>query len=232
MVPGRGSVLPPPPTDDYSTGTLEYLPSIPPFRHHVLEPWTNAPEVIFEPWREGNTLGPKTFLLTLVPDETVVVAKMWDGYKELPNERDNELSIYLRLSSLWNTVVPRLIGSSQIDFFISLLIERIEVILIFSLSNGQGKQLCAANLDDEVSKNVKDAFAQIHALGVIHGDVRRQNIMVREDKSVVIIDFESGVYHENLSDVMIKEENDEIERVFKEVRREGSSGLRAKGHDH
>lgn len=100
------------------------------------------------------------------------------------------------------------------------------------MSNGQGKQLCAANLDDEVSKNVKDAFAQIHALGVIHGDVRRQNIMVREDKSVVIIDFESGVYHENLSDVMIKEENDEIERVFKEVRHEGSSGLRAKGQDH
>ena len=130
MAPGRGSLPPPPSTDDHSSGKTEYLPSIPPFRRHVLEPWTNAPEVIFEPWREGNTLGAKTFLLTLVPDETVVVAKMWDGYKELPNERDNEVSIYLRLSSLWNTVVPRLIGSAQIDFFISLLIERIEVILI------------------------------------------------------------------------------------------------------
>jgi hypothetical protein len=129
MVPGRGSVPPPPSTDDHSTGRMEYLPSIPPFRHHILEPWADIPEVVFEPWRAGNTLGPKTFLLTLVPDETVVVAKMWDGYKELPNERDNEASIYLRLSSLWNTVVPRLIGCAQIDFLISLLIERIEVIL-------------------------------------------------------------------------------------------------------
>jgi hypothetical protein len=125
--PGRRSMPPPPRADDYSTGTIEQLPPIPPFRR-TLEPWTDAPQVIFEPWRDGNMLGAKTFLLTLVPDRRVVVAKMWDGYNDLPNDRDNEVSIYLHLSSLWDTVVPRLIGSAEIDFFHSLLIERIEVI--------------------------------------------------------------------------------------------------------
>ena len=39
-------------------------------------------------------------------------------------------------------------------------------------------------------KNITAAFNAIHELGVIHGDVRQQNIMVKADQSVVIIDFE------------------------------------------
>ena len=39
-------------------------------------------------------------------------------------------------------------------------------------------------------KNITAAFNAIHQLGVIHSDVRRQNIMVKADQSVVIIDFE------------------------------------------
>ena len=91
--------------------------------------------------------------------------------------------------------------------------------------------MCAANLDDEVSKNIKHAFAEVHHLGVIHGDIRKQNIMVKEDKSVVIIDFESSVYYENLSQRMVKDENDEIDRVLKEVKREGSRSPRAVGKE-
>jgi tRNA A-37 threonylcarbamoyl transferase component Bud32 len=41
-----------------------------------------------------------------------------------------------------------------------------------------------------VVKNITAAFNAIHELGVIHGDVRRQNIMVKADQSVMIIDFE------------------------------------------
>ena len=89
--------------------------------------------------------------------------------------------------------------------------------------------MCAANLDDEVSKNVKAAFAGIHSLGVIHGDIRKQNIMVKQDKSVVIIDFENSVHYEGLKAEMIKEENDEIDRVLRQVRREGSGVITAAG---
>ena len=43
---------------------------------------------------------------------------------------------------------------------------------------------------------VKRAFQLIHEIGVSHGDVRRENILLREDNSVVIVDFESGEFEE------------------------------------
>ena len=39
-------------------------------------------------------------------------------------------------------------------------------------------------------KNVIKAFTEIHRRRVYHGDVRGENILVRPDNSVVIIDFE------------------------------------------
>ena len=43
----------------------------------------------------------------------------------------------------------------------------------------------------QIGRNILKAFKQIHARGVLHGDVRPENILVREsDQSVVLIDFE------------------------------------------
>ena len=42
------------------------------------------------------------------------------------------------------------------------------------------------------AKNVVKAFKEIHARGVLHGDVRAENILVKKDNSVVVIDFESS----------------------------------------
>ena len=39
-------------------------------------------------------------------------------------------------------------------------------------------------------KNIIKAFTEIHRRRVYHGDVRVENILVRPDNSVVIIDFE------------------------------------------
>ena len=41
-----------------------------------------------------------------------------------------------------------------------------------------------------IEKNVIKAFKEIHARKVYHGDVRCENILVRPDHSVVVIDFE------------------------------------------
>jgi serine/threonine protein kinase len=41
-----------------------------------------------------------------------------------------------------------------------------------------------------ISKNVVAAYQEIHARGVLHRDVRPQNILVRSDNSVVVVDFE------------------------------------------
>ena len=37
---------------------------------------------------------------------------------------------------------------------------------------------------------MQQAFAEIHKLDVIHGDVRAANILVAEDESIWILDFE------------------------------------------
>ena len=44
-----------------------------------------------------------------------------------------------------------------------------------------------------IKRNVLKAFAQIHARKVCHGDVRVENILVKADNSVVVIDFEMSV---------------------------------------
>jgi DNA-binding helix-hairpin-helix protein with protein kinase domain len=41
-----------------------------------------------------------------------------------------------------------------------------------------------------IGRNVVNAFKEIHARGVCHGDVRCENILVRPDGSVVVVDFE------------------------------------------
>jgi RIO-like serine/threonine protein kinase len=48
-----------------------------------------------------------------------------------------------------------------------------------------------SNLTPEHEKTILEAFDSIHALGVLHGDARRENILVGKDgKEVWIIDFE------------------------------------------
>jgi thiamine kinase-like enzyme len=41
-----------------------------------------------------------------------------------------------------------------------------------------------------IGKNVINAFEEIHARGVCHGDVRCENILVKPGGSVVVVDFE------------------------------------------
>ena len=42
----------------------------------------------------------------------------------------------------------------------------------------------------KIGRNVVNAFKEIHARGVCHGDVRGENILVRPDGTVVVVDFE------------------------------------------
>ena len=41
-----------------------------------------------------------------------------------------------------------------------------------------------------IGQNVIEAFIQIHERRVLHGDIRCENILVRKDGSVCIVDFE------------------------------------------
>jgi DNA-binding helix-hairpin-helix protein with protein kinase domain len=64
-------------------------------------------------------------------------------------------------------------------------------------------------------KNVASAFSSIHALGVRHGDVRKENILVRADESVVVVDFERSVFDVSAED--LEEENDDVHELLMEL---------------
>jgi RIO-like serine/threonine protein kinase len=53
--------------------------------------------------------------------------------------------------------------------------------------------LYQVNFNPIIKRNVLKAFAQIHVRNVCHGDVRVENILVKPDNSVIIIDFETSV---------------------------------------
>lgn len=101
--------------------------------HYILKVDTEPREIVFEPWIASNKLGAKAFLVRLFPSDTIVVAKVWDAWKNSNADRNSEVEVYLKLHSLWGKQIPRLIGSGQIDFLWALLIERIEVL---SLNSG------------------------------------------------------------------------------------------------
>jgi hypothetical protein len=83
--------------------------------------------LIFEPWKEENNLGSKTWIATVVSDQTQVVLKLWDAWHFDAQDRDNEASIYLHLRSIWGRYVPALRVSSPIDFYHGLILQYFDV---------------------------------------------------------------------------------------------------------
>jgi RIO-like serine/threonine protein kinase len=61
----------------------------------------------------------------------------------------------------------------------------------------------------KIGRNVINAFKKIHARGVCHGDVRCENILVRSDGTVVIVDFEVSTIDAN---------EDELNAEMREVK--------------
>jgi tRNA A-37 threonylcarbamoyl transferase component Bud32 len=62
-------------------------------------------------------------------------------------------------------------------------------------------------------------FKEIHERNVCHGDVRPENILVKPDNFVVIVDFEWSVI--DAEEGLLAEEMEEVERI-----------LGSQGHEH
>ena len=77
--------------------------------------------------------------------------------------------------------------------------------------------LSKETLTEKVGRNIVDAFRKIHKLGAVHGDVRKENILVRKDESVCIIDFERTEVN-NVSEEHIVMEGREVEALFLRTR--------------
>lgn len=68
-------------------------------------------------------------------------------------------------------------------------------------------------ITETVVRNVAKAYDEIHKLGVLHGDVRKENILVRQDESVVIIDFDRTEIN-NVSNELIQMEDADVEALL------------------
>jgi RIO-like serine/threonine protein kinase len=79
------------------------------------------------------------------------------------------------------------------------------------------------NLTEKGEKKIVNVFDAIHSLGVMHGDIRKQNILVGDNDSVWIIDFEMG-YHippewnEEQRKEMIASERTNLEYLLSDIR--------------
>ena len=90
--------------------------------------------LLFEPWKQENQLGHKTWIAQLLPEKTKMVVKLWDGWKVDTTDRDNEVSIYLQLQSLWGKYIPKLLACTHVDFCHALIIEYLDVTTFFFIS--------------------------------------------------------------------------------------------------
>jgi len=108
-----------------------------------------------------------------------VFAKLWDGWKLPVSYSEHEANVYYHLRDLWGTVVPYFIGFGDWGFCHILLLSYIECPMLYQVK-----------YTSQIGRNVIKAFNEIHARGICHGDIRGENILVRPDQSVVLIDFE------------------------------------------
>lgn len=72
-----------------------------------------------------------------------------------------------------------------------------------------------------IEQNVIAAFAMLHKRGICHGDIRAPNVLVKDDNSVVIIDFERSCVNANR--MMVIEEQDEVRHMLNAARMRGET---------
>jgi DNA-binding helix-hairpin-helix protein with protein kinase domain len=66
--------------------------------------------------------------------------------------------------------------------------------------------------NSKIAENVLKAFKALHAKKLHHGDVRVENILVRSDNSVVVVDFESSEI--NADPKMLSAEMEEVKSLL------------------
>ena len=67
-----------------------------------------------------------------------------------------------------------------------------------------------------IEDNVIAAFDMLHKRGICHGDIRAPNVLVKDDNSVVIVDFERSCVNANR--MMVIEEQDEVRHMLHAAR--------------
>lgn len=181
----------------------------------------------FEPWNRENYLGPKTWLAKVLSDDSRVVLKLWDAWKFNKEARDHEVSIYEHLRPLWGIRIPSLRVSTPIEYFScsDSTIRQCKYHFLH-LSNEEGSPVSSSNLTANAENKIIKGFESIHALGVVHGDIRAENILVSKGGDAAwIVDFEfSAMIGEGHTAKLSKtaQEMVEIKRLLMEIKNGGT----------
>lgn len=120
--------------------------------------------------------------------------------RKMYEEVDMEVAIYKRLRDLQGYAIPKFIGCGNLCGVVDILI----------LEDYRGA--CT-------SQDVEDVLTplrQLHAPGVLHGDIRRQNVVCRAPREFVWIDFGKSEIH-NVTEAEMKDEIEKARRIFSAV---------------
>ncbi|KAG0277820.1 hypothetical protein BGZ97_009831, partial [Linnemannia gamsii] len=115
-----------------------------------------------------------------------VVVKKCDIWNERPvmEELRHEAMIYQVLRSLQGLCIPRL--------RIAGIADGMEMLLV---TDFVGNSICQESLEGSDQEKIRAALSAIHDLGVVHGDILPQNIVVQRDGSntrFYFVDFGSS----------------------------------------
>ena len=82
----------------------------------------------------------------------------------------------------------------------------------------QGTHLSSEFMNDDIERKVLAAYRSLHDWGVMHGDIRRENVLVLEDESVRIIDFDNASILPEDDLKLILCEDEEIMSILKQLK--------------
>jgi thiamine kinase-like enzyme len=83
--------------------------------------------------------------------------------------------------------------------------------------------LSAENWTVSIEQKLRDALAAIHDLGMIHGDVRLENILIGKAETVWFLDFETAFLADSIAlaearKAMFQEDESRLNGCFNSVR--------------
>ena len=90
----------------------------------------------------------------------------------------------------------------------------------------QGSHLSNANTNDTIRAKVTAAYKALHKQRVLHGDIRRENVLVLEDESVRIIDFDKATILPEIDEDLLLREEEDVASMLDELKGQSDGSVR------
>jgi serine/threonine-protein kinase len=98
------------------------------------------------------------------------------------------------LARLRHPGIVTVYGADRVDGTIGWWMQLVDGVTLEALLDAQGP--CGAREAAAIGEEVASALAAVHAAGLLHGDVKLQNIMKERGGRIVLMDFSTGRPHE------------------------------------